>query len=302
MMDLKGAHIQKWDGKKETFDRFEAQVVAVATILNCEDALDEACMRFLPTDQAYALIDQTTPGADKYAMTIYQKNKRMCALLILAQGSSHGLAVINKMKTADCKNRKADQILKSLKSKYTPSDTGAKIELDMPLDKSPFKFANDYYNQVIAITAMYSVNMTDLELCTLAAKKCRTSLYVKMILDHIKSGTVDFEIDLQSHSAKRARRERRSWHSTMFKVKGRTNPSAQSKVAMGTIRKLIVQSSKPKRQRRSAVDVARRGLTRRIAGNAIRTRLLSGGRTKERKMLLGSNVKVALASIGQDFA
>ena len=37
MMDLKGAHIQKWDGKKETFDRFEAQVVAVATILDCED-------------------------------------------------------------------------------------------------------------------------------------------------------------------------------------------------------------------------------------------------------------------------
>ena len=64
MTDLKGAHIQKWDGMKETFDRVEAQVVAVATILDCEDALDEACMRFLPTDQGYALIDQTNPGAD----------------------------------------------------------------------------------------------------------------------------------------------------------------------------------------------------------------------------------------------
>jgi hypothetical protein len=41
MTDLKGAHVQKWDGKKETFDRFEAQVTAVATILDCKDALDE---------------------------------------------------------------------------------------------------------------------------------------------------------------------------------------------------------------------------------------------------------------------
>ena len=91
MTDLKGAHVQKWDGKKETFDRFEAQVIAVTTILDCEDALDETCMRFLPTDRAYALIDQTNPGADEYAMKIYQKNKQMCALLALAQGSSHGL-------------------------------------------------------------------------------------------------------------------------------------------------------------------------------------------------------------------
>jgi hypothetical protein len=98
-----------------------------------------------------------------------------------------------------------------------------------------------------------------------------------MILDHIKSGTVDFERIMDDNLAKRAKRERRSWHSTMLKVKGRTNPSAQSKVAMGTIRKLIAQNSKQKRQRRSAVDVARRGLTRRIARNAIRTRLLSGG-------------------------
>ena len=173
-------------------------------------------------------------------------------------------------------------------------------------DKIQFKFANDYYNQVIATTAMYSVNMADLELCTLAGKKCHTSLYVKMILDHIKSGTVDFERimdmrfrDLQSHSAKRAKRERRSWHSTMLKVKGRTNPSAQSKVAMGTIRKLIAQNSKQKRQRRSAVDVARRGLTRRIAGNAILTRLLSGGRTNVRKMLLVPTSKSHWRALGR---
>jgi hypothetical protein len=103
-------------------------VTAVATILDCGDALDEHSMCLLPTDRFYSLIDQMNPdpGADEYAMKmkIYQKNKQMCALLVLVEGSSHGLAIINKTKTANCKYRGADQIMKSLKSKYSPKDTG----------------------------------------------------------------------------------------------------------------------------------------------------------------------------------
>eukprot|EP00956_Cyclotella_meneghiniana_P041139 scaffold215887_cov43-Cyclotella_meneghiniana.AAC.1 len=198
MSDLKGIQIQKWDGKKETFDRFEAQVTAVATILDVEDALNESNYMGFPTDREYDLIDKTAPGADEYKVKIYQQNKRMCALLTLAQSSSHGLAVINKTKTSDCKYGRADKIMKSLKTKYSPKDTGAKIELELALDKIQFKFANDFYNQVTATTSMYSVSMTEEELCTLAAKKCRTAMYVKMILDHIRNAhagtsTMDFE-------------------------------------------------------------------------------------------------------------
>lgn len=198
MSDLKGIQIQKWDGKKETFDRFEAQVVAVASILEVEDALDEKKFIGFPKDSEYDGFDKSNPGANADKIKIYAKNKRMCALLTLAQTTSHGLAVINKTKTSDCKYGRADKIMKSLKTKYSPKDTGAKIELELALDKLQFKFANDFYNQVMATTSMYSVTMTEEELCTLAAKKCRSAMYVKMILDHIRyahagMSTMDFE-------------------------------------------------------------------------------------------------------------
>eukprot|EP00956_Cyclotella_meneghiniana_P013481 scaffold19541_cov35-Cyclotella_meneghiniana.AAC.1 len=200
MSDLKGVQIQKWDGKKETFDRFDAQVTALASILEVEDALNESKFTGFPTDSEYDGFDLANLGANAQKAKIYQQNKRMCALLTLAQSSSHGLAIINKTKTADCKYGRADQIMKSLKTKYSPKDTGAKIEMELALDKLQFKFANDFYNQVMATTAMYSVSvsMTEEELCTLAAKKYRSAMYVKMILDHIRHAhagmnTMDFE-------------------------------------------------------------------------------------------------------------
>lgn len=186
MSDLKGIHIQKWDGKKESFDKFDAQVQSVAVLLGCENALDESLMRTCPTDTAYAGYDLANPGNNADAIKIYQDNKKMCALLVLAQGSSHGLAMINKTKGPDKKYGRADQIMKTMKKKYAPEDVGATIELELALDKIPFKFANDYYNQVVATTAMYGCTLDEKQLCVLAAKKCRSALYVKLILDHVK--------------------------------------------------------------------------------------------------------------------
>lgn len=195
MSDLKGIHIQKWDGKKESFDKFDAQVQSVAVLLGCEDALDESLMTaLLPTDTEYAGYDQAAiNGANAGNAKMYQDNKKMCALLVLAQGSSHGLAMINKTKGPDKKYGRADQIMKSMKKKYAPEDVGATIELELALDKIPFKFANDFYNQVVATTAMYGCTMDEKQLCTLAAKKCKSSVYVKMILDHIKTNACNFE-------------------------------------------------------------------------------------------------------------
>ena len=77
--------------------------------------------------------------------------------------------------------------------RFAPKDVGASIELELALDKIPFKFANDFYNQVVATTAMYGCTVKEKQLCTLAAKKCKSSVYVKMILYHVKTGTCNFE-------------------------------------------------------------------------------------------------------------
>ncbi len=311
MTDLKGAHVQKWDGKKETFDRFEAQVTAVATILDCEDAIDETAMRLLPTDQAYALIHKANPGADENAMKIYEKNKKMCALLVLAQGSSHGLAVINKTKTADCKYGRADQIMKSLKSKYSPSDTGAKIELELALDKIPFKFANDYYNEIIATTAMYSVRMTDLELCTLAAKKCRTGLYVKMLLDHIKSGAVDFEeimdqITEIQRSAKSFGDEHKSREKELALNNVEGNGASKSKCPVkgcnGYHKKAECPKLKAEKAKKKCSGCGKEGIDEKDCWKCNPEKAPEWWKNQRKKNVAGSNVEVALASIGQDFA
>ena len=67
MSDLKGIHIQKWDGKKESFDKFEAQVQSVAVLLGCENALEESLMStYMPTDTAYDGFDFANPGTDAW--------------------------------------------------------------------------------------------------------------------------------------------------------------------------------------------------------------------------------------------
>jgi hypothetical protein len=244
-------------------------------------------------------------------MKIYQKNKRMCALLVLAQGSSHGLAVINKTKTANCKYGRADRTMKSLLSKYSPSDTGAKIELEMALDKIPFMFANDYYNQVIATTAMYSVNMADLELCTLAGKKCHTSLYVKMILDHIKSGTVDFErimddITEIQRSAKSFGEEGKTREKELalnnVEGQGANKLKCPVKGCNGYHKKVDCLKFKAKNAKKKCSGCGKEGIDEKDCWKCNPDKAPEWWKNQRKKNVAGSNVEVALASIGQDFA
>ena len=64
MSDLNRAHIQKYDGKKEMYDKFEAQVLEVVVILGCENALDKNLRRTCPTDTVYAGFDLANFGND----------------------------------------------------------------------------------------------------------------------------------------------------------------------------------------------------------------------------------------------
>lgn len=99
MSDLNRAHIQKYDGKKEMYDKFEAQVLEFVVILGCEDALGKNLRHTCPTDTVYAGFDLANTGNDvERRSTRSARSKKMCSLLTLAQRGSHGLAMINKTK------------------------------------------------------------------------------------------------------------------------------------------------------------------------------------------------------------
>ena len=67
-------------------------------------------------------------------------------------------------------------------AKNKPKDVSAEIELDAELKKIQFRNANDYYNNVVVVTAQFDVTKLDTDLIKIMAKKVHSSVYVKETL------------------------------------------------------------------------------------------------------------------------
>ena len=186
----KVTEIPKWDGKEQTFDLFKSKVESTAALRGIGDALIETKMRDLPTLQQYTSLDEATNAT---RIQLYKNNQEMMAIMTLGQNSDHGMAAINKTKSADHPQGIAWKAWKNLKEANQPSDTAAEIALENELEGVKMINAKDYYKECISVTSKYTVQVDDKQHLKIMAKKATNTTICKMILDELIKATPNFE-------------------------------------------------------------------------------------------------------------
>mmetsp|Transcript_8277 Transcript_8277/g.14995 ORF Transcript_8277/g.14995 Transcript_8277/m.14995 type:complete len:89 (+) Transcript_8277:239-505(+) len=88
--------------------------------------MDETDMVNCPTKSEYAVLDLTIADG-KARAKLYKQNKRICAIMVLGQGSDHSLAGIKKTKTTDHPHGMAWKTVAAMKKNNKPKDAGAGI-------------------------------------------------------------------------------------------------------------------------------------------------------------------------------
>ena len=192
MTDNSLSKIPYWDGKAENFGVYVSKIEAYAEFMGVGDALDPEMMANCPTKSEFAAIDQSNPASTPL-VELYKANKKLCAIIALGQGKSHGIALLGKTKSEDYPNGLAYEFVAKAKKANKPSDASAMIELEAELDKLQLKGARDFYNDVVGVLDKYEVTKTDHELCMLMARKNHDTSYARLILDELKSRSPDFD-------------------------------------------------------------------------------------------------------------
>ena len=195
--ESKSVTMPKWDGKAETCPRYITHISALAEHYDCGDAMDKTEMANCPTKSEYMTIKgKTNPSDDeKERISLYKQNKRMTAIMVLGQESDHGIAMIDNTKNDDYPSGLAYKVIQAMKVKNKPKDTSAEINLDTDLDKIDFARAEDFYNDVVAVCARYEVKKSQTDLVKLLAKKVTSSVYAKMIIDHLHQGSTQHSLE-----------------------------------------------------------------------------------------------------------
>jgi hypothetical protein len=156
------------------------------------DALDSVLMASCPTKSEFAMLDVTNP-MNGPLVELYRANNKPCALIMLGQGKSHSIALLEKMKSDYFPNGLAHKFVVKAKKANEPSDASAMIKLEVELDKLQLKGARDFYNDVVRVLDKFKVTKTDQELCMLMAWKNHDTSYARLILDKLKSSSPDFD-------------------------------------------------------------------------------------------------------------
>jgi hypothetical protein len=123
---------------------------------------------------------------------LYNANK-VCAIIALGLGKSHGIALLGKTKNDDYPNRLAYEFVAKAKKANKPSDASAMIELEIELEKLQLKGERDFYNDVVGVLDKCEVTKTDHELIMLMAQKNDDTSYTQLILDELKSTSPNFD-------------------------------------------------------------------------------------------------------------
>jgi len=95
--------IPYWDGKAESFCVYVSKIEAYAEFVGIGDALDPILMANCPTKLEFAAIDVTNP-TNVPLVELYKANKKLCTIIALEQGKSHGIALLCKTKSEDYHN------------------------------------------------------------------------------------------------------------------------------------------------------------------------------------------------------
>ena len=79
-----------WDGKAESFGVYVSKIKAYTEFMGVGDALDPMLMVNCPTKLEFAVLDVTNP-TNAPLVELYKANKKLCAIIMLGQGKSHGI-------------------------------------------------------------------------------------------------------------------------------------------------------------------------------------------------------------------
>ena len=97
MTDNSLSKIPYWDSKAESFSVYISKIEAYAEFLGIGDALDPVLMANCPTQSKFVVIDVMVP-ANLPLVELYKANKKLCAIIVLGQENSHGMALLGKAK------------------------------------------------------------------------------------------------------------------------------------------------------------------------------------------------------------
>ena len=184
--------IPYWDGKAESFGVYISKIKAYAKFMGIGDALDPILMVNCPTKLEFAVIDVMNP-TNMPLVELYKANKKLCAIIALGHGKSHGIALFGKTRSKDYTNGLAFEFVAKAKKANKPSDASAMIELEVELKKLQLKGMRDFYNDVARVLNKYKATKADHELCMLMARKNHHTSYARLILDKLKSKSPDFD-------------------------------------------------------------------------------------------------------------
>ena len=122
-----------WDGKAKSFRVYVSKIEAYAEFVGVGDSLDPVLMEKCPTRSEFAALDITRPD-NQTLVDLSKVNKKLCAIIALGQGKSHGMALLSKTKHDDFPNGLVWEFIEKAKKANKPSDASAVIELDIELN------------------------------------------------------------------------------------------------------------------------------------------------------------------------
>jgi len=134
------------------------------------DTLDPVIMENFPTKSEFVVIDVRNP-ANVPLVELYKANKKLCTIIALGQGKSHGIALLSKTKSDDYPNGLAYEFVAKAKKANKPSDASTMIKLEAELEKLQLKGVRYFYNDVVGVLDKYEITKMDHKLCMLMACK-----------------------------------------------------------------------------------------------------------------------------------
>ena len=114
MTDNSLSKIPYWDGKAESFGVYISKIKAYAKFMGIGDALDPVMMANCPTKSEFTIINVTNP-TNVPLVELYKANKKLCAIIALGHGKSHGIALFGKTRSKDYTNRLAFEFVAKAK-------------------------------------------------------------------------------------------------------------------------------------------------------------------------------------------
>ena len=119
MTDNSLSKILYLDGKSESFGVYVSKIEVYVEFMGVGDALDPMMMANCPTKSEFTVLDLTNP-TNGPLVELYKANKKLCAIIALGQGKSHGIALLGKMKSDDFPNGLAHEFVAKAKRRISP--------------------------------------------------------------------------------------------------------------------------------------------------------------------------------------